>query len=82
MNTAACQLWNPWNTKDIRAIKAIKRTFTYKITEGLHINYRERFPQLKLYFIRIRRQCYIIFYIWKITYGAKYVLYNGAKINA
>ena len=28
-----CQLWNPWKAKDIQAIEAIQRTFTYKITE-------------------------------------------------
>ena len=24
-----CQLWNPWKAKDIQAIEAIQRTFTY-----------------------------------------------------
>ena len=28
-----CHLWNPWIAKDIQAIEAIQRTFTYKITE-------------------------------------------------
>ena len=31
-----CQLWNPWKAKDIQAIEAIQRTFTYKITEVQH----------------------------------------------
>ena len=31
-----CQLWNPWKAKDIQAIEAIQRTFTYKITEVLY----------------------------------------------
>ena len=25
-----CQLWNPWKAKDIHAIEAIQRTFTYQ----------------------------------------------------
>ena len=29
-----CQLFNPWKAKDIQAIEAIQRTFTYKITEN------------------------------------------------
>ena len=33
------QLWNPWKAKDIQAIEAIQRTFTYKITEVQHLNY-------------------------------------------
>ena len=37
-----CQLWNPWKVKDIQAIEAIQRTFTYKITEVQHLNYWER----------------------------------------
>ena len=36
------QLWNPWKAKDIQAIEAIQRTFTYKIAEVLHLNYCER----------------------------------------
>ena len=32
-----CQLCNPWKTKDIQAIEAIQRTFTYKITEVQHL---------------------------------------------
>ena len=36
-----CQLWNPWKAKDIQAIKAIQRTFTYKITEVQHLSYYE-----------------------------------------
>ena len=34
-----CQLWNPWKAKDIQAIEAMQRTFTYKITEVQHLNY-------------------------------------------
>ena len=37
-----CQLWNPRKAKDIHAIEAIQRTFTYKITEVEHLNYWER----------------------------------------
>ena len=43
------QLWNPWKAKDIQAIEAIQRTFTYKITEVQHLNYWERLHELKLY---------------------------------
>ena len=31
------QLWNPWKAKDIQAIEAIQRTFTYKITKVQHL---------------------------------------------
>ena len=41
-----CQLWNPWKVKDIQAIDAIQRTFTYKITEVQHLNYWERLHDL------------------------------------
>ena len=44
-----CQLWNPWKAKDIQAIGAIQRTFTYKITEVQHLNHWERLHKLKLY---------------------------------
>ena len=33
---------SPWKAKDIQAIEAIQRTFTYKITEVQHLNYWER----------------------------------------
>ena len=54
-------------SKDIQAIEAIQRTFTYKITEVQHLNYRERLHELKLYSFQRRRERYIIIYIWKIT---------------
>ena len=62
-----CQLWNPWKAKDIQAIKAIQRTFTYKITELQHLNYWERLHELKLYSLQRRRERYVIMYISKIT---------------
>ena len=62
-----CQLWNPWKAKDIQAIEAIQRTFTYKIIEVQHLNYWERLHELKLYSLHRRRERYIIIYIWKIT---------------
>ena len=62
-----CQFWNPWKAKDIQAIEAIQRTFTYKITEVQHLNYWERLHELKLYSLQRRRERCIIIYIWKIT---------------
>ena len=62
-----CQLWNPWNAKDIKDIEAIQRTFTYKITEVQHLNFFERLHELTLYSLQRRRERYIIIYIWKIT---------------
>ena len=62
-----CQLWNPWKAKDIQAIEAVQRTFTYKIPEVQHLNYWERLHKLKLYSLQRRRERYIIIYIWKIT---------------
>ena len=38
---SCCQVWNPWKAKDIQAIEAIQRTFTYKITEVQQLNYWE-----------------------------------------
>ena len=55
-----CQLWNPWKAKDIQAIEAIQRTFTYKITEVQHLNNWERLHELKLYSLQRRRERYII----------------------
>ena len=62
-----CQIRNPWKAKDIQAIEALQRTFTYKITEVQHLNYWERLHELKLYSLQRRRERYIIIYIWKIT---------------
>ena len=62
-----CQLRNPWKEKDIRAIEAIQRTFTYKVTEEQHLNYWGRLHELKLCSLQRRRERYIIIYIWKIT---------------
>ena len=61
----SCQLWNPWKAKDIQAIEAIQRMFTYKITE-VHFNYLERLRDLKLF--SLQHVVNVIFiYIWKIT---------------
>ena len=62
-----CQIWNPRKPKDIQAIEAIQRTFTYKITEVQHLNYWERLHEHKLYSLQRRRERFIIIYIWKIT---------------
>ena len=62
-----CQLCNPWKVKDIQAIEAIQRMFTYKITEMQHLNYWERLHEVKLYSLQRRRERYVIIYIWKIT---------------
>ena len=62
-----CQLWNLWKAKDLQAIEAIQRTFTYKITEVQHLNYWERLHELKLYSLQRRLERYIIIYIWQIT---------------
>ena len=58
-----CQLWNPWKAKDIQAIEAGQRTFTYRITEVQHLSYLERLHKLKLYSLQRRRERYIIIYI-------------------
>ena len=62
-----CQLWNPWKAKDIQAIEAIQRTFTYKITEVQHLNYWERPYDLELCSLQRLGERYIIIYIWEIT---------------
>ena len=77
-----CQLWNPWKAKEIQAIEAIQRTFTYKITEIQHLNYWERLHELKWYSLQRRRESSIIVYICKITqhmHGAKYWRHNRAQ---
>ena len=61
------QIWNTWKGKDIQAIEAIQRTFTYKITEVQHLYYWERLHKLKLYSLQRRRESYIIIYVWKLT---------------
>ena len=50
-----CQIWNSWKAKDIQALDAIQRTFTFKITEVHHLNYLERLHELKLYSLQRRR---------------------------
>ena len=68
-----CQLYNPWEVKDIQAIEAIQRMFTYKITKVQHLNYWEKLHELKLCFLQRRRERYIIIYLEDNTaYGAKY----------
>ena len=70
-----CQLWNPWKATDIQAIEALQGTFTHKITEVQHLNYRERLHELKLYSFQRRRVRYKIIYIYledNTAYGAKY----------
>ena len=63
-----CPLWNSWKAKDIQAIEAIQRTFTYKITEVQHhLNYWEILHELKLYSLQRRRERYIIIYICNVT---------------
>ena len=62
-----CQPWNPWKAKDIQTIEAIQRTFTYETIEVQHLNYWEILHKLKLYSLQIRRERYIIIFIWKIT---------------
>ena len=57
-----CHLWNPFKAKDIQAIEAIQRTFTYKITEVQHLNYWERLHELKLYSLQRLREHYMIIY--------------------
>ena len=74
-------LWNPWKANDIQAIEAIKRTFTYRITEVKHLNYLETLHELKLYFFQRRRERHKIIFIWNniTAYGAKCWWYNGTQ---
>ena len=75
-----CQLWNPWKAKEILAIEAIQRTFTYKITEVQHLNYWERLHELKLYSLQRRRVVlYNIYLADNTAYGAKYWWHNGPQ---
>ena len=62
------QLRNPWKEKDMQAIERIQRSFTYKINEVQHLNYRylKRLHKLKLHSLHRRRERYKII-IWKIT---------------
>ena len=63
-----CQLCNPWKAKAIQAIKAIQRTFTYKITYiGTALKLLGKTARTQLYSLQRRSECYIIIYIWKIT---------------
>ena len=62
----SCQLLNPWKAKDTQDIEAIQRAFTYKITDVQHLNHWERLHELKLYFLKRRRERYMLIYIWKI----------------
>ena len=59
----------------IQAIKAILRTFTYKITEVQHLNYLERPNELKLYSLQRLHERYLIIIIYledNTAYGAKF----------
>ena len=60
------QLCNPWKPKDIQAIEAIPRTFTYKITEVQYLNL-ERLHELKLYSLQRRSERKKSIYILKIA---------------
>ena len=73
-----CQLWNPWNAKDIKDIEAIQRTFTYKITEVQHLNYWERLHELTLSSETPWTLYNYIYLEDNTAYGAKYWWYNWA----
>ena len=53
--------------KNIQAVEAIQRTFTYKMHWSLASNYWGRLQKLKLYSLSRWRERYITIYIWKIT---------------
>ena len=68
-----CQLWNSWKAKDIQAIEAIQRTFTYKITEVQHLNYWETARTQIVLSPETPRTLYNYIYLEDNTaYGAKY----------
>lgn len=64
-----CQLWSPWTPGDIRALEAVQRSFTHRITIFRDLNYWERLSALGLYSLQRRRERYAILYIWKIMRG-------------
>ena len=77
-----CQLWNPWKEKDMQDIKAIQRTFTYKITEGHHLNYWERLHELNNIVLSPETPwtLYNLIYLEDNTaYGAKYWWHKGEQ---
>ena len=46
-----------------KAMEAIQRALSYKVTELEHLNYSERLHQLKLYYLQRRRDRYINIYV-------------------
>ena len=65
-----CPLWNGLNLTEIRDLEAIQRSFSNKIICPPHVeNYWDRLEFLNLMSLQRRRECYLIFFMWKIFYG-------------
>ena len=60
------QLWSPYLTKHINMIEKTQWSFTRYISGMQGLSYPERRTVLKLYFLKRRRERYIIIYVWKI----------------
>ena len=77
-----CQLQNPWKAKNIQAIEAIQRTFTYKITEVQNLNYRLGKTARTQIVLSLETQWTLYNYIYlehHTAYGAKYRWHNEAQ---
>ena len=63
------QLGSPHKTGDIQQLEAVQRSFTRLIQGMGHLNYWDRFKELRLYSQQQRRDRYRAIYIWKILEG-------------
>ena len=63
------QLWNPYKSGEIIEIESVQKNFTKKIADMNDLNYWQRLETLGLYSLDLRRERYIIIYVWKIIHG-------------
>ncbi len=63
------QLWSPLKKSEIQSLELVQKSFVQKIS-GMHtLLYQDQLKSLKLYSLELRRERYVLIYIWKILEG-------------
>ena len=60
------QLWNPTQSRLLKQLEEVQKSFTRKIKLKTHLNYWERLHHLHMYSQERRRERYRIIYMWKV----------------
>ena len=59
-----CQLWSPNTPGQIQMLEMVARKFIRQINVLRHLNYWQKLAHRRMYFQKIRRERYMILYIW------------------